>query len=220
MVLLSLPALGGLWLRRRTRDVVVPVLDHLVAEMRRQSRHRATESPSLSRLASRHDIVIADSDSEVQIEVVSRSRSGLRRLIAGMVRVNRPWKLALGLSTALAGALTGTAFGVLYSAIWQLGAALSPLRLAAVTLGATSALVVWLIVGHDLWERGPGASWRVAAAWLRNAAMLVTVTFGALMFFVLLFVIAVVAAVVVIPPEYLAQHVKKRRTGVAISPSV
>jgi hypothetical protein len=37
--------------------------------------------------------------------------------------------------------------------------------------------------------------------------MLVTIAFGALIFFVLLFAIAVVAAVVVIPLEYLAQHV-------------
>jgi drug/metabolite transporter (DMT)-like permease len=59
----------------------------------------------------------------------------------------------VGLSTALAGAATGSLFGVLYSNIWTLGSRLDWWRFLAVTGGAIAVFVVWLIGGHGLWER-------------------------------------------------------------------
>jgi hypothetical protein len=207
VALISLPALGGFRLRRRAADLIVAIVDWLTRETTGES-VAAADGPRLPRrtFAGAHATVLVPPDEAVAIEIVTSRRWGLPRLLAGMVRANRPWQLTLGLSAALAGALAGGAFGVLYSAIWQLGAALSPLRLAALTAGAIAALVIWLVIGHDLWERGPARD-RIAGAWLRNAGTVLTLGFGALLFFLALFVITTTAAVVVIPPDYLATHI-------------
>jgi hypothetical protein len=208
VALISLPALGGLRLRRQSAELIVAVVDWLTRDVTGRGAGTQPDGPRLPRraLAAAHARVLVPPDDDVGIEVVTARRWGLPRLLAGVVRANRPWKLALGLSTALAGALTGSAFGVLYSAVWQLGAALSPMRLAAVTLGAIAALVFWLIIGHDLWERGSDRN-RVGGTWLRNAGTVLTLGFGALMFFLVLFAITTVAAAVVIPPDYLAAQI-------------
>lgn len=201
VALLSLPALGGLGLRSRSAELIAAVVARLVTDI--PGRDGAT--PHRGAIGTVHGtVVVIPCDDDVGVEVlVSRGR-GLPRLVAGMVRANRPWQLVLGLSTALAGALAGSAFGILYSTIWQLGAALSPVRLTAVTLGAVATLVCWLVVGHNLWERGSSGDRASAPNWLRNTSTLLTITFGAVIFFLALFVLTAVAAVVVIPPEFLA----------------
>jgi hypothetical protein len=209
VALLSLPALGGLQLRRRARAAVVPIIDFLAPDIPRPNGRNAPGSPPFRprSLGSSNSIRLVNPDDDaVDVEVLAARRWGSARLLAGIVRSNRPWQLVLGLSTALAGALTGAAFGVLYSTMWQLGAALSPVRLTVMSVGAIATWMVWLIVNHDLWERGPAQKWRITALRLRNLGMLLTVGFGAVMFFLALFAIATIAAAVVIPPEYLASQ--------------
>jgi hypothetical protein len=208
VALISLPAPGGLRLRRRSAELIVAIVDWLTRDIAGRGTDAQPDRPRLPRrtFSAVHARVLVPPADDIAIEIVTTRRRGLPRLLAGVVRANRPWKLAMGLSTALAGALTGSAFGVLYSAVWQLGAALSPLRLTAVTLGAITALVFWLIVGHDLWERGADRD-RVGGTWLRNAGTVLQLGFGALMFFLALFTISTVAAAVVIPPEYLASQI-------------
>jgi hypothetical protein len=212
VALLSLPALGGLRLRHRATAAIVPIIDFLTPDIPRADGTGAPDSPRFRprRFGSSHSTrLVKPDDDEVDTEVVAARRSGSVRLLAGIVRANRPWQLVLGLSTALAGALTGAAFGVLYSTMWQLGAALSPVRLTVISLGAVATWTLWLIVNHDLWERGPAWEWRITALRLRNLGMLLTVGFGAMMFFLALFAITTTAAAVVIPPEYLASQLER-----------
>ena len=208
VALISLPALGGLRLRRRTVHLVVAIVDWLTRDLTGRDADTPPDRPRLRRriFAASHAHVLVPPDDGIGVEIITARRWGLPRLLAGVVRANRPWKLALGLSTALAGAFTGSAFGVLYSAVWQLGAALSPARLVSVTVGAIAALVFWLIVGHDLWERGSDRD-RVGGTGLRNAGTVLTIGFGALMFFLALSAVTTIAAAVVIPPDYLASRI-------------
>jgi hypothetical protein len=77
-------------------------------------------------------------------------------LLGGMVRANRPWRTILELSRALVVALSTAAFALITSTIWQLGDALGALRLSALSVLTLAAMVVWLIVVQDLWERPSG----------------------------------------------------------------
>ena len=111
------------------------------------------------------------------------------RLLLGMVAANRPWRLAVGLSRALAAALGAAAFALVTSDIWRLADSLGPVRLAGLTLLSVGATVVTLIVAHELWEHG-GDGLRREQAVLFNAATTITVVLGVLVLYAALFALA------------------------------
>jgi hypothetical protein len=205
VALVSLPALGGFRLRRRARDVAVAIIDELVAQLDPPIDHGAGPPAGRtgSSLAGRLTRRVAPVDLDVDIELVMGRRPGALRLLAGTVRANQPWQLAIGLSTALAGAATGSAFGILYSAIWTLATVLEPWRLAAGTVAAVGVLAVWLIVGHGLWQRPQASVTRLGR--LLNVATVLTVAGGVLVFYGALFVLNLAAAALIIPPDYFGE---------------
>lgn len=75
------------------------------------------------------------------------------RLLAGMVKANRPWRLVPSLSPAMAGAAAGAAFGIFYSSIWLLADAFIVPRLLLVNALALAAMIAWLIIDNGLWVR-------------------------------------------------------------------
>ncbi|MBW0093253.1 hypothetical protein I4I73_28930 [Pseudonocardia sp. KRD-184] len=194
VALVSLPALGGLRLRRRLADLVVA----LVAEVGVTGVGPPGPSPvRLARLARR----ATPGSNDIDLELVLHPGHGRARLLAGMVRANQPWQLTLGLSTALAGAATGSVFGILYSSVWSLAVAMEPWRLAVATTAALAVFVVWLIAGHDLWER------RSAGLRLRpllNLGTGLTVVCGVLLFYAILVAANILATGLLLPPEHLA----------------
>jgi hypothetical protein len=68
--------------------------------------------------------------------------TGRLRLVAGMVRANRPGRALLGLSKLLVGAFGTAAFSLATTSIWQMGDALDGLRLTVIMLLSVAALVV------------------------------------------------------------------------------
>jgi hypothetical protein len=206
VALVSLPALGGFRLRRRTRELAVEIVDELVPHLDPALHDDAAPPPdvrpAIPHLARR----VAPLDRDVDIELVISRRSGLARLLAGTVRANQPWQLVVGLSTALAGAAAGSAFGILYSAIWTLGTVLEPWRLAAGTLASIGVLAVWLIAGHGLWQRRRRHEPEQLDD-LLNTATLLTVAAGVLVFYLALLVLNGAAAALIIPPHYFSEVV-------------
>lgn len=196
--LISLPALGGVRLQRRLERLALRIVDAL------RSGLDIAVCPGPDPAARLPFRGVRAETGDGYERIVHCGAAGYPRLLAGMVRANRPWQLFVGLSSALAGSLAGTAFGVLYSSIWQLATALGPYRLAGVAVSAVAALAVWIIVGHGLWER-PAAARRESAHDLsmRNAGTVVTVAVGALVFFGALFLLTLAAVLLVIPPDYL-----------------
>ncbi|WP_228790846.1 hypothetical protein [Nocardia farcinica] len=78
---------------------------------------------------------------------------GRLRLLAGLVRDNRPWRLVPHLAGATAAAAGTAAYGVITSSFWKLADALSPLRLAGITVVSVVIMAVWLMVYNHLWDR-------------------------------------------------------------------
>lgn len=200
VALVPLPALGGLCLRYRLRELAAGIVGALRsgAETAARPGHEAAV-----RAPFRTVRTVDDGVDGVLVERGGPAR--LAGLLAGMVRANRPWRLFIGLSSALAGSLAGTAFGVLYSNIWQLATALGGFRLTGVVLVAVTALAVWIVAGHGLWEpRTFPGSLRASDLRLRNTGTVVTVALGAMVFYAVLFVFTCAAVALVIPPTYLA----------------
>jgi hypothetical protein len=143
----SLPAFGAMP-RRRVQTVVRHLLAELVDPPQDAARDRghgpAPPLPGGLR-------VIEPEVPDIDVRVVA-SRSRLRLLI-GMVRDNRPWRLLFGLTGALAAAFAFSAFWMINPTIWQLSDALGAARLSIAMVGTITAMAVWLIVAHHLWER-------------------------------------------------------------------
>ncbi|MGH4012076.1 MAG: hypothetical protein ACRDTH_28615 [Pseudonocardiaceae bacterium] len=110
-------------------------------------------------------------------------------MLVGMVRVNRPWRLVLGLRGALAAALATAAFGLVYTTVWQLSSAMSTVRLWIATVVSLVAIVCWLILNHGLWQQPKGTdSHERRRIRLYNAATLLTLAIGVLVSYAVLLV--------------------------------
>ncbi|TCK21513.1 hypothetical protein [Pseudonocardia endophytica] len=214
--LLSLPALGAVAQYRRARDTVLRlVADHLVPG---GGDTRSGAAAALTRLDASGERTGGDADPEdtddagsggaeeaIDVRLAMTGARGRMRLLLGLVRANRPWRLVPSLAPALAAAAAGAAFGIFYSNIWSLATALGIWRQVVVCVMALVAMVVWLILNNRLWERRTDRSLREEAT-LSNASTVLTVAVGVLCMFVLVFVIALVGSVIVIPGHYLASN--------------
>jgi hypothetical protein len=196
--LVSLPALGAVAVRRRLRRAVVDLVAHglladrTAAPVTASRRRPHPLSPPVAQVASVEEGIDA--------HLALQGTRGTVRLLGGLVRANRPWRLVPSLSPALTAASAGAAFGVFYSNIWQLAAALSPLRLAVIAVLAVVAMAIWLIVDNGLWER-PAAREHREEATLFNAATAATIGLGVACMAVLLVGLTTAAAAVVIPQQ-------------------
>ncbi|MFP5021881.1 hypothetical protein [Pseudonocardia phyllosphaerae] len=213
--LVSLPALGAVRQLGRAEDTVVRlVTDYLFPA---QDRARvgqdddAGRAGTLTRISPESGGERAEDDQDsgsagVEDEVdVRLGLSGLRgrlRLLAGMVRANRPWRLVPSLSPAIAAAAAGAAFGIFYSNIWQLATVLGTARQVVVLLLALVGMTAWLILDNGLWERRRDRALREEAL-LSNLTTVLTIGAGVTIMYALLFVISLVAAGLVVPPHYL-----------------
>ncbi|MEA2142388.1 MAG: hypothetical protein QOI64_818 [Solirubrobacteraceae bacterium] len=156
VAVLSLPALGAVQLRRRARDAVVRLVDGLMSESLELGRapggRRSRVGRRLRELAA-STRTVRPGEPDVDVRFVAAVIRGNLRLLSGMLRANRPWRLAVRLSRALATALAAVAFALVTSDIWRLADALGPFRLAVLSIASVALTVVALIVAHGLWER-------------------------------------------------------------------
>ncbi|MEU3269989.1 hypothetical protein ABZ639_04035 [Saccharomonospora sp. NPDC006951] len=202
VALVSLPALGTIRPGARARRVVLELLDDLADE-------RAPERGLSSVRTRRDDRVPADETSTGDtgdVRYLAEGKAGRLRLVGGMVRANRPWKLIFGLSGALAAAGAASAFGLTSSTIWQLGHQLETYRKVLAALVAVGVLVFWLIAGHGLWENRRSAADREQAA-LYNVSTVLSLVIGVAVMYALLFAVNVGVVLLMLPSGLLASTV-------------
>lgn len=202
VALLSLPAVGWFRLRRHVRDGLVHLLGVLFSDAlpgTGHGEHRIRRRPS-ERTSPVRQLPFSDHDTDLYL-VLTGARGWLR-LLFGTVRDNRPWRLVPGMSKALAAATAAAAFGIFYPTIWGMADALSPTRLALINLVAVTAMVVWLIAHHGLWDRARERGDRGASV-LYNTASVVTLFLGVGCMYVVLFAGLLLCAAAVISADYL-----------------
>jgi hypothetical protein len=126
---------------------------------------------------------------------------GHLRLWAGMVLANRPWKLFPSFKGALAAAFATAAYVLVLPTLWAVADRVGWARLLALMVASIVAMVVWIIVGHHLWER---ASEGEAPHWtaLYNGVTALTITVAVLFAYAVLFALVLLAAGVFVPSAY------------------
>ncbi|MGW2671174.1 hypothetical protein ACWC5F_24355 [Streptomyces sp. NPDC001272] len=208
LALLSLPSLGGLRLQTRARQAVEEAVLGLAGPQGTGAEERSRSQRRLSPLAVRLTVIRPGQDGEEETAdlryVVSGPR-GYLRVLAGMVRANRPWRLVPGLSKALAAALATGAVATVNSTVWSLAEALGTPRLVIATVGSVALMIGWLIVDAQLWhhsvEGSPEARQR---ARLYNTSTVLTVGIGVLVCYVGLMLINVVWALFILNDQVFA----------------
>src|ERR671914_1073384 len=212
--LISIPALGAVRRDERLREAAVEVVGGLLGEravghaVDANGRDRRMQQRS-AELASPIDTADAERDGRLRFSgAVVRSNV---RLIAGMIRANRPMLVMARLSRSATAALGTGAYALSSSSIWTVAHQSSWPRLIALAALAMAMILAALVIAHGLWERAHDARARERVV-LFNVVTVATLAIGIATLYLALFVILALAAVIAIPPSAL-----ERQIGVAPS---
>jgi uncharacterized membrane protein len=198
--LVSVPALGAVNLDERVLEAVVRVVEGLLGETVDDPDEEARDRRRRMRMRRRlEDLASGMGRAEVREDrsmfFFAAVGLGNLRLLIGMVRANRPWRLIAGLSRAIVAALGLAIFGVASPGVWMIADGMGPPRLIAVAAASIVVTFVSLITAHRLWEKTysdrPETRERVV---LFNLATAATVAIGVLTLYVALFAIDLAAA--------------------------
>jgi hypothetical protein len=207
VAMVSLPALG-LDQLQAVRAAVPDLVGRLLTDASDERVPAAGWAPA--ELASRVGAirrVVGEGDAG-ELRYVASRLTGRVRLLTGMVKANRPGRALLGLSKLLVGAFGTAAFALATDTIWQMGDALGGLRLAVIMLLGLTALVAWLIVAHDLWEK-PDRETSAELARLFNVGTILTLILATAVAYVVLFAGTVLAAALLIDTSVLEQSLQR-----------
>jgi hypothetical protein len=201
----SLPALGLAQLRAG-RTAIAGLVEGLLTADRRSGRPLRDEQTArmVEDVAPVRRIVDDETD-DGEVGFVASPATGRLRLVAGMVRANRPGRALLGLSKLLVGAFGTAAFSLATNSIWQIGDALDGLRLTVIMLLSVAALVGWLVFTHHLWEK-PSPDTPAELARLFNLGTVSTLSLAAAVSYAVLFVGTLGAAALLIDASVLEQN--------------
>jgi hypothetical protein len=192
--LVSMPALGAWRVTAATQELLLSVLGSL---------HADTGHPRPSRVAPFPAPKVQHKEEPGNVSYTLLSGGlGRLRLLAGMVRNNRPGRLLSALSTCMATAAATGAFGIFYTTMWNMADVLPLWRLALISVVVIAALGVWLIVHNGLWTKGLGPE-ASARASLDNSATVATVGLSVGLMYVVLFLVLLLGSLAVIDAGYL-----------------
>jgi hypothetical protein len=208
VAVLSLPALGPVGVGRRATDGIVRLVAALVGDARRAPEGSARAGRAKARMRRRVRELGATTvhDDEHGMRLLAGYATGNLKLLLGMLRANRPWRLAIRLSRALVAALAAGIVALVTSDIWRLSDALGPLRLTLVTIGSVAAVVATLVIGAGLWERVPRRSAARRQVALFNVVTIGTVLVGVAALYLALLVLSLLGTLLLVPSGLLADQ--------------
>ncbi|GHC16807.1 hypothetical protein [Aidingimonas halophila] len=230
--LISLPTFGATSKRRRLREAILQLVNemrHGSSEAARTRQERQTEKSdkvdvSLRgkgawKLFGRHvyevlfpirRISYTDSQGPIDVRFIADSRiNGNLRILTGMVRANRPWKIFPAFKSIIAVAFATGAYGLMFPTLWQLSDHYGGWRLIALMSVALVAMVAWIIVAHGLWERVGKASSPYIAG-LYNVVTILTLMAGVIFYYAILLMLFSLAVLVFIPADMLESELGSR----------
>lgn len=155
-----------------------------------------------------HGNAWTEATGEAGAMLTANTVTGVPRTIIGMVATNAPWRAAPKLSSAVAAACATGAFGIFYSNIWEMSAALSTPRLLMIGLLAMTLMVGWLIISGNLWER-PKREDPATVHLYYNLSTVLTLYLSVLGLYLAMVLLIFLAGLVVIDPDYLESVIKR-----------
>src|SRR6202035_3156245 len=204
VAVLSMPALGPVAVRKRAVETIVRLVGHMLGDMMQAADADARPGPLADAVGRRMGELGRRMDQgEHGVGFVARVVTGNIWLLLGMLRANRPWRLALRLIRALVAAFAAGVVALVTSDIWRLSEYLGPLRPTIIGLGSVAVPSVTIIVATGLWERSPHPAAREQVI-LFNIVTAATVGIGVAVLYVALFIAMLAAALLLVPPDLLS----------------
>src|SRR5690242_11651804 len=202
VAVLSMPALGPVSVRKRTVETIVRLVAHMLGDL--APAEGAADRLPLAQAVTRRmrELDGRTERGEHGVGFVARVITGNVWLLLGMLRANRPWRLALRLMRVLAVAFAAGVFALVTSDIWRLSHYLGPLRLIVIGLGSVAGITVTIMVATGLWERSPHPAAREQVA-LFNIVTAATAALGVAALYLALFAIMLAAALLLVPGNLL-----------------
>jgi hypothetical protein len=207
VAILSMPALGPVAVRKRAADTIVRLIGQILgdivlagdaAELRRPPADAVTRRMLQLGRSVEHG--------EHGVGFAARVVTGNIWLLLGMLRANRPWRLALRLIRALVAAFAAGVFALVTSDIWRIANHLGPLRLTVIGLGSVAATSMTIMIATGLWESSPHPAAREQVI-LFNIVTAVTVGIGVAVLYLALFTAMLTAALLLVPGDLLSRVV-------------
>lgn len=194
--LVSLPPLGMIGVAARTCDLLATLVDSA-------SRAGGPDAPALEAAVGRVKVEqhVPSGDGELTTTTLT-GRFSTPRMLAGMLRSNRPGRLLPAMTGSITVAVAAGAFGTFYGTLASVADALPSLRLLLVSILVICAFTSWLIISNNLWSRESeqGGMWRGR---LDNLSTIVTVGVSVALMYLILFLIMLVLSLAVIDESYL-----------------
>jgi hypothetical protein len=210
VAVLSLPALGAVAVTRRATDAVVRLVAGLLGDADPAGRHDTDGAAGSGQRRRRPAVIrrLNELGDRLQPDgydfgLVAGVVTGNVRLLLGMLRANRPWRLAIRLSRALVAAFAAGVFALVTSDIWRLSGQVGPLRLTLLTVGSTIAVGATIVIGAGLWEREPPEASAREQVVLFNIVTVMTVVIGVLALYLALLVLTLIGAFLLVPRQLL-----------------
>jgi len=203
---LSLPGFGPFLQHHEVRQAIIRLVADLTGTADAGLEHGQHHPSRLGRATARalqpvH--VVQAGDGQHTRRWVTTAWRGRARLLAGMVRTNQPWRLVVGMRTALAAVLGSSAYLTLTNTtIWLLGTRLGAGKLALTLLVPVALMVAWIIGAHHLWERARDPGEREETI-LYNASTVITLSIGVLVMAVAVFVLTLLWSLFFLEPSVL-----------------
>lgn len=209
VAILSLPALGAVGVERRADEAIVRLVAVLVGDgdapvdVKPAAAEGGRRRDALPRRLRELGTVAGD---DRGAGLVTGVITGNVRLLIGMLRANRPWRLAIRLSRALVAALAAGVFALVTNDIWLLADSLGWLRQTLAGAGSIAAVVLTLLLGADLWERAPPQRDREVARATReqvvllNVVTVTTLVIGVFALYCALWVLSLASVLLLVPP--------------------
>ena len=202
VAILSMPALGPVSLRKRTADTVIRLIGHMLGDITRAA-DAGPRRPVAEAVTRRmRELGTRVEPGEHGVGFAARVVSGNIWLLLGMLRANRPWRLALRLMRVLAAAFAAGVFALVTSDIWRLAQYLGPARLIVIAVGSVAGIIVTTVVTTGLWERSPHRAAREQVI-LFNVVTAATVGIGVVALYLALFIAMLAAALLLVPGDLL-----------------
>ncbi|EYR62108.1 hypothetical protein N866_11850, partial [Actinotalea ferrariae CF5-4] len=219
--LVSVPALGAVHVRSRTRGAVVRLVGELidvpVQDVESGERGAAdgdAADKQGQRLRGRLRQLTADDDAAAPggVRLAARVLGSNAGLLLAMIRANRPWRLLAPLSRALTAAGAAAVLTLVTTDLWLLADAFGVGRLLLLAVLSVAAVSVALIAGAQLWERARRARER-RQVMLFNLATAGTVLVGVLVLHVVLLFVALLGAALLVDSGVLAGVIGRSPDG-------
>ncbi|MFG1635601.1 hypothetical protein [Pseudonocardia alni] len=203
---LSLPGFGPFLQHQKVRNAVVRLVADLTGTAD-AGLERGQDHPSrVGRVSARylHPVRVVDiGDDRHTRRYVTTPWRGRARLLAGMVRTNQPWRLVLGMRSALAAVLGTSAYLTITSTtVWLLSTQLGTGKLVLTTVVSVALMVAWIICAHHLWERADDDGEREETL-LYNASTVLTLSIGVLVMAAAVYVLTFLGSLFLLEPSVL-----------------